>query len=73
MITRLILPDEIEAELRAWMGTVGIPLADKNVVISRAVEIYIQERASSDEELMKKVEARRAERSARGKEIWRGR
>ena len=67
MTTRLKLSPDANARLMAFMGRKGISVMDKNIVISRAVEAYL-EFADSDKELDEYIQNRIAERVKRGKE-----
>lgn len=67
MATKSKLPSDISARLMAFMGKKGISVMDKNIVISRAVEAYL-EFADSDKELDGYIQNRIAERVRRGKE-----
>ena len=70
MTTRLKLSPDANARLMAFMGRKGISVMDKNIVISRAVEAYL-EFADSDKELDEYIQNRIAERVKKGKEARR--
>ena len=61
------LPDKINARLLAFMGKEGISVMDKNAVIARAVEMYLQHLADQDTGLSGILEERRAARVKKGK------
>ena len=68
-ITKVRLPDHIEAKLASGMGKMGIGPHDKNAVISRCVEMYL-EFADMDKGLKDIISQRREARSRKGKQIW---
>ena len=70
MTTRLKLSPDINARLMSFMGRKGISVMDTNIVISRAVDAYL-EFADSDKELDEYIQGRIAERVKRGKEARR--
>ena len=61
------LPPDINAQLMTFMGRKNISVMDKNIVVSRAVEAYL-EFADQDKELDGYIQSRIAERVKRGKE-----
>ncbi|MFA5376636.1 MAG: hypothetical protein WC455_12890 [Dehalococcoidia bacterium] len=69
-ITKVRLPEATEIALAAWMAQERISTMDKNVIISRAVEVYLQEYAKNDGALAAMIDARSDARSRRGKESW---
>jgi len=70
-ITKVRLPEETEKALAAFMAREMISTMDKNVVIARALEVYLSDYAREDEELAGLIEKRSADRSKRGVEAWR--
>ncbi|MCK9571178.1 hypothetical protein M0R72_19670 [Candidatus Pacearchaeota archaeon] len=69
-ITKVRLPEATEIALAAWMAQARISTMDKNVIISRAVEIYLREYAKDDGVLTTMILARSEARSERGKDAW---
>ena len=71
-ITKVRLPENIEAALTSFMSHEGIGLHDKNAVITRAVGLYLTDRRGigTDPELSSIIEERSRARSRKGKEIW---
>jgi hypothetical protein len=69
-ITKVKLSPKTEENLAAFMAKEGIGPHDKNAVIGRAVEIYLQLDASKDTGLYGILEERHHSRSEKGKEIW---
>ena len=61
------LPDKVNARLLAFMGKEKISVMDKNVVIARAVDMYLQNLAEEDTGLSGILEDRRAARVQKGK------
>jgi len=69
-ITKVKLPESTEKALAAFMAGQMISTMDKNVIISRAVEIYLRDCARKDGALPVLIEERSEARSRRGKEAW---
>lgn len=69
-ITKVKLPEATEIALAAFMAQEQISTMDKNVIISRAVEIYLRDCAKKDGALPVLIEERTEARSRRGKDAW---
>jgi hypothetical protein len=69
-ITKVRLPEATEIALAAFMARERISSMDKNVVLTRALEVYLEKYAANDGKLGMLIEARTAARCRRGKESW---
>ena len=69
-VIKVKLPESTEKALAAFMAREMISTMDKNVVIARALEVYLSDYAREDEELAVLIEKRSVDRSKRGREAW---
>jgi accessory colonization factor AcfC len=72
-ITKVKLPEPTEKALAAFMAREMISTMDKNVVIARALEVYLEKHARTDAILFIRVGERSEARSKRGKDAWESR
>lgn len=70
-ITKVKLPEATEIALAAFMARERISSMDKNVVLTRALEVYLDKYAANDGMLGMLIEARTVARRKRGTEAWR--